>query len=123
MTGRKLFLWKLGVAIVSLLGAVAAQSADDFEFWPGATYDSNVPTSEQVLGHAPGERIAEATPPAVSAVDTTGAGDTFTAALTLAMVEQQSPNAALQFACAAGAAATTRMGAQPSLPFRDSLTG
>jgi ribokinase len=70
-----------------------------------------------------GELIAEATPPAVSIVDTTGAGDTFTAALTLALIEGRSPNAALQFACAAGAAATTRMGAQPSLPFRDSLTG
>ena len=70
-----------------------------------------------------GELIAEATPPAVSVVDTTGAGDTFTAALTLALVEGQSPDAALQFACAAGAAATTRMGAQPSLPFRDSLAG
>jgi ribokinase len=68
-----------------------------------------------------GGLIAEATPPAVSVVDTTGAGDTFTAALTLALVEGQAPDAALRFACAAGAAATTRMGAQPSLPFRDSL--
>ncbi len=70
-----------------------------------------------------GEIIAEATPPAVVAVDTTGAGDTFTAALAVAMVEGQDVDAALEFACAAGAAATTRMGAQPSLPFRDSLQG
>jgi ribokinase len=70
-----------------------------------------------------GEIIAEATPPVVVAVDTTGAGDTFTAALTVAMVEGQDVDAALEFACAAGAAATTRMGAQPSLPFRDSLQG
>lgn len=70
-----------------------------------------------------GGLIAEATPPAVSVVDTTGAGDTFTAALTLALIEGQSPDTALEFACSAGAAATTRMGAQPSLPFRDSLTG
>jgi ribokinase len=70
-----------------------------------------------------GEVIAQATPPAVDAVDTTGAGDTFTAALTLALVEGQPLDAALQFACAAGAAATTRMGAQPSLPFREFLAG
>ena len=55
------------------------------------------------------------------AVDTTGAGDTFTAALTLAMIEGQSPQEALVFACAAGAAATTVAGAQPSLPSRDEV--
>ena len=70
-----------------------------------------------------GEIIAEATPPTVVAVDTTGAGDTFTAALIVAMVEGQDVHAALEFACAAGSAATTRMGAQPSLPFRESLQG
>ena len=70
-----------------------------------------------------GEVIAEAAPPTVAAVDTTGAGDTFTAALTVALVEEQVPEAALGFACAAGAAATTSMGAQPSLPYRDSLEG
>ncbi len=65
-----------------------------------------------------GEVIAEAEPPAVDAIDTTGAGDTFTAALTVALVEGKPPDAALRFACAAGALATTRMGAQPSLPSR-----
>ena len=69
-----------------------------------------------------GEIIARATPPAVVVVDTTGAGDTFTAALVVAMVEGQDIDAALEFACAAGAMATTRMGAQRSLPLRDSLT-
>ena len=70
-----------------------------------------------------GEVIARATPPDVSVVDTTGAGDTFTAALVVAMVEGQDVHAALEFACAAGAMATIRMGAQPSLPLRDSLQG
>ena len=65
-----------------------------------------------------GATIAEARPPQVSAVDTVGAGDTFTAALTVALVEGRSPEDALNFACAAGAAATTRQGAQPSLPTR-----
>lgn len=62
--------------------------------------------------------IAEARPPVVEAIDATGAGDTFTAALTVALVEGRAPQAALEFACIAGAAATTKMGAQPSLPMR-----
>ena len=68
-----------------------------------------------------GEPIAESTPPQVNAIDTVGAGDTFTAALTVALVEGQSPEDALRFACVAGAAATTRAGAQPSLPTRDEV--
>jgi ribokinase len=57
----------------------------------------------------------------VEAVDTTAAGDTFTAALTVALVEGQGPEDALRFACAAGAAATLKPGAQPSLPTRDEV--
>lgn len=64
------------------------------------------------------ETLAEATPPPVKAVDTVGAGDTFTAALVVALMEKQEPAAALAFACAAAAASTTRPGAQPSLPRR-----
>ena len=65
-----------------------------------------------------GALIAEAAPPAVTAIDTVGAGDAFSAALTVALVEGQEPLDALRFACAAGAAAATRPGAQPSLPTR-----
>jgi ribokinase len=65
-----------------------------------------------------GEDLARAKPPRINAVDTTAAGDTFTAALTVALVEGQGPEDALQFACAAGAATATRLGAQPSLPLR-----
>jgi len=68
-----------------------------------------------------GEDIARAKPPRIEAVDTTAAGDTFTAALTVALVEGQSHEEALQFACAAGAAAATKLGAQPSLPTRDAV--
>jgi len=68
-----------------------------------------------------GEDLARAKPPRINAVDTTAAGDTFTAALTVALVEGQDPEDALQFACAAGAAAATRLGAQPSLPTRDEV--
>lgn len=68
-----------------------------------------------------GEDIARAKPPRIEAVDTTAAGDSFTAALTVALVEGQSPAEALQFACAAGAAAAKKLGAQPSLPTRDEI--
>jgi ribokinase len=68
--------------------------------------------------HRNGELIAKAAPPPVSTVDTTGAGDTFTAALTLALVEDRSPEISLEFACTAAALATTIRGAQPSLPTR-----
>jgi ribokinase len=69
-----------------------------------------------------GEIIAEARPPSVNAVDATGAGDAFTAALTVALVEGRPPADALQFACTAGAVAATKMGAQPALPYREELS-
>jgi ribokinase len=68
-----------------------------------------------------GERVATATPPPVQPVDTTGAGDAFVAALTVDFLRGETPEAALRFACAAGAAATQTRGAQPSLPTRTSV--
>lgn len=68
-----------------------------------------------------GDKLASTPPPAVEAVDATGAGDCFTAALTIALVEKQAYHDALAFACAAGACATTKHGAQPSLPYRDEV--
>lgn len=74
--------------------------------------------AEGALLYRDGQEIARATPPKVQVVDTVGAGDTFTAALTVALIEGKAPEAALQFAVTAGALACTRAGAQPSLPFR-----
>jgi ribokinase len=65
-----------------------------------------------------GRVIAEAQPPKVTAVDATGAGDAFVGAVVTALLEGQPPERALAFACAAGALAATRPGAQPSLPTR-----
>ena len=61
-----------------------------------------------------GKEVARARPPRIEVVDTTGAGDAFTAALTVAMVSGLSPQAALQRACIAGALTATRRGAQSS---------
>lgn len=58
--------------------------------------------------------VARAKPPRVEVVDTTGAGDAFTAALSVAMAAGRPPADALQFACCAGALTTTRPGAQSS---------
>lgn len=68
-----------------------------------------------------GKILAESKPPVIEAVDATGAGDAFTAALTVAIVEGQEPEVALRFACAAGAVSATKAGAQPSLPFRSDV--
>lgn len=65
-----------------------------------------------------GAEIARAAPPPVSVVDTTGAGDTFVAALTVALLDGRPEAEALSFACAAGAASTLKPGAQPALPSR-----
>jgi len=65
-----------------------------------------------------GALIAEAAPPRVRAVDATGAGDAFVGAIAVALLEGMEAEAALRFACAAGALAATRPGAQPSLPTR-----
>lgn len=54
----------------------------------------------------------------VRAVDTTAAGDAFTAALTLRLAEGATLGEAIRFANAAGALATTRPGAQDSMPTR-----
>ena len=67
-----------------------------------------------------GREIARAQSPRVRAVDTTGAGDTFTAALTVGLIEGLDPQAALQRACLAAAISVTRPGAQGS-PTREEL--
>ena len=63
-----------------------------------------------------GEELARAAPPAVEVVDGTAAGDAFTACLLVSFLEGREPHEALTRACAAGALAASRFGAQPSLP-------
>jgi ribokinase len=63
-----------------------------------------------------GEEIARAAPPRVEVVDGTAAGDAFTACLVVSHLEGRGWDEAMRRACAAGALAASRSGAQPSLP-------
>jgi ribokinase len=63
-----------------------------------------------------GEDVARAAPPRVEAVDGTGAGDAFTACLVVSLLEGRPRDESLRRACAAGALAASRFGAQTSLP-------
>jgi ribokinase len=63
-----------------------------------------------------GEEVARARPPEVEAVDGTAAGDAFAACLVVSLLEGREREEALRRACAAGALAASRFGAQPSLP-------
>ncbi|MBW3592269.1 MAG: ribokinase [Actinobacteria bacterium] len=68
-----------------------------------------------------GDEVARATPPSVTAVDGTAAGDAFCACLVVSLLEGRSHGDALERACAAGAIAASRPGAQPSLPTVDEV--
>jgi ribokinase len=63
-----------------------------------------------------GVEVARAEPPPVEAVDGTAAGDAFTACLVVSLLEGRGRGEALRRACAAGALAASRFGAQTSLP-------
>lgn len=63
-----------------------------------------------------GREVARASPPRVEAVDGTAAGDAFAACLAVSLLEGRERGEALRRACAAGALAASRLGAQPSLP-------
>jgi ribokinase len=68
------------------------------------------------------DRTLAAPPFVVRAVDSTAAGDTFNAALAVALVEGAEMENALRFANAAAAVSVTRAGAQTSAPSRAEIT-
>lgn len=57
----------------------------------------------------------------VDAVDTTGAGDAFNGAFTMALSEGKSIFEAMSYGNAAGALAVTKQGTAPAMPFREEL--
>ncbi len=72
-----------------------------------------------LYSHSDTEFVAPGFP--VKAVDTTAAGDTFNAALGVALCENMPMREALRFANAAAAISVTRLGAQSSAPSRDEV--
>jgi ribokinase len=72
--------------------------------------------AEGAVLYEDGEEVARAAPPTLEAVDGTAAGDAFTACLLVSLLEERDYDDALRRACAAGALAASREGAQPSLP-------
>jgi ribokinase len=68
---------------------------------------------EDVFTHVPGI--------AVSAVDTTAAGDVFNGALVVALSEGRAIQEAVSFACKAAAISVTRLGAQASAPHKKEI--
>ena len=68
-----------------------------------------------------GEEVARARPPQVEAVDGTAAGDAFCACLVVSLLQSRDREDALTRACAAGAIAASRPGAQASLPTADEV--
>ena len=68
-----------------------------------------------------GQELEHVEPFPVQAVDATGAGDAFAAALAVSRSEGARLRDSVRFACAAGALATTRPGALPALPARDEV--
>ena len=57
----------------------------------------------------------------VDAIDTVAAGDAFNAGFAVALTEGLNVKGAVRFACAAGALATTKYGAQSAMPFRNEV--
>jgi ribokinase len=68
-----------------------------------------------------GQEVARAAPPPVEAVDGTAAGDAFTACIVVSLLEGRPRDESLRRACAAGALAASRFGAQTSLPTADEV--
>ncbi len=60
-------------------------------------------------------------PPPVQAVDTSGAGDVFCAALAVGLVEGHSLKMAAEWACAVAALSVSRAGTIPAFPTRDEV--
>jgi ribokinase len=57
----------------------------------------------------------------VNVVDTTAAGDAFIGGFSTALLQDRSLEESVRYGCACGALATTKFGAQPSLPTKEDV--
>ena len=68
------------------------------------------------------QEITKHIPPfQVKVVDTTAAGDAFIGGFASALLQDKSLEEAVRYGCACGALATTKLGAQPSLPTKEEV--
>ncbi len=67
------------------------------------------------------EPAASVPAPAVTAVDTTGAGDAFVGTFAVALAAGMNPHEAVRLGCVSGALSVQRHGTQPSFPTRAEL--
>ena len=77
--------------------------------------------AHDAVSYSNGVEVARATPPEIEAVDSVGAGDTFTAAFAVGIVSGNGPSTALRIAVKAAALATRGVGAQTSIPTAEEL--
>ena len=108
-------------AAVYVDGRTAAEQAAKLVAHYGGTAVMKLGADGALARTAGAAAVVEQAAFPVDVVDTTAAGDAFTAALGVALAERRSLPEALAFACAAGSLATTAAGAQPSLPSREQV--
>jgi ribokinase len=77
--------------------------------------------SHDAVSYSNGVEVARSTPPEIEAVDSVGAGDTFTAAFAVGIVSGNGPSTALRIAVKAAALATRGVGAQTAIPTAEEL--
>lgn len=106
----------------SLLTGLAVESIEDAKIAAKSLLEKGAGAIVLTLGSRGALLISEnqpaiiSTPYKVNVVDTTAAGDSFVAALSVGIVEGLPLENALRQATAAGALAVTKMGAQPCMP-------
>lgn len=108
------------------LSGIKIRNMDSAKKAAGAIYQMGVKTVVITLGPqgalmCDNGNTTMISAPSVDAVDTTAAGDVFNGALTVALSDGKILEKAVQFACKAASISVTRMGAQPSIPYRSEL--
>ena len=68
-----------------------------------------------------GEKVIKVSGVTVEAIDTTGAGDCFTGAFAVAISERMPITKALEFANTAASLSVQKLGASPSMPYRQQV--